>query len=821
MRIITLLSLSICLVLPQLSLAYNDKTTHPGLTEQVVEFYNLNNDLKINSADKELIIQGSVDEDIVGRPLNHFYDPVRGIGINDYRTAIDWATENNNGNEFTWGKSIEKYAKGDREGALIGLGHILHLTEDMTVPDHTRNDPHMGEGGIKGIAGTGNSPYEDWAKENKMRETMDGVADYYKSKGFSPRRGSGSIEDYFTNISAYSNNNYFSPDSIENSIYQYNFPLANRVDEKYAYGADSYFYDDHLLYNITKLENGKTIKGLVGYYDNNSTVLEDYFTRLSKMAILSGAGVVEMFFSEAEEARRDYLEAEAKRLAEEVAYEAEKNSKLNDGGFIRKIWYWTSYAVTDTASTIAGAVSNTFATIGSGIYNGGSLAFNNTKNTLNGLAYTNNELATIAGQKIEAGVEKATKTIISASKKVVLYVKENSSSYITPAVAYTPPSVQDPSPTLTPAQIEQIVAILSTPSGTNNAGQDEDDKPSRGGRSHSSVTPKVEETVSTSTATTTEDIATSTATTTEETATSTATTTDDTATTTATTTDETATTTATTTDDVATTTATTTEPVIDTEAPEFIFAISEPCLNSSPDDICLIATTTVNFIFIASSTDIAYYTINMEDEGMTATTSESNFSMDFEDRYTYQITFTATDDSGNTSEPIPANVDINTHPVVINEVAWMGTASSTYDEWIELANMTSYDIDIAGWTLTDGDDINISLADTLGAEAFYLLERTDDTTVNDITADQIYTGALRDSGEVLTLSSSLTIIDQTPSGVWAAGVGGDGKITMERSGGDGTDSSNWHTYYGDILDGVWNINGTPRAENSSYVPEMI
>ena len=31
---------------------------------------------------------------------------------------------------------------GDKAYGLEALGHVLHLLEDATVPDHTRNDPH-------------------------------------------------------------------------------------------------------------------------------------------------------------------------------------------------------------------------------------------------------------------------------------------------------------------------------------------------------------------------------------------------------------------------------------------------------------------------------------------------------------------------------------------------------------------------------------------------------------------------------------------------------------------------------------------------------
>jgi hypothetical protein len=41
--------------------------------------------------------------------------------------------------------------------------------------------------------------------------------------------------------------------------------------------------------------------------------------------------------------------------------------------------------------------------------------------------------------------------------------------------------------------------------------------------------------------------------------------------------------------------------------------------------------------------------------------------------------------------------------VVITEIAWMGTTTSSYDEWIELHNNTTGPIDLTGWTLNAAD----------------------------------------------------------------------------------------------------------------------
>jgi cardiolipin synthase len=96
--------------------------------------------------------------------------------------------------------------------------------------------------------------------------------------------------------------------------------------------------------------------------------------------------------------------------------------------------------------------------------------------------------------------------------------------------------------------------------------------------------------------------------------------------------------------------------------------------------------------------------------------------------------------------------------VVINEVAWMGTAASTYDEWIELKNNTDQDVDLNGWTLAAEDGTpSIALTGTIPANGYYLLERTDDTTVNNIPADQIYTGDLNNSSEVLILRNDVVV----------------------------------------------------------------
>lgn len=141
--------------------------------------------------------------------------------------------------------------------------------------------------------------------------------------------------------------------------------------------------------------------------------------------------------------------------------------------------------------------------------------------------------------------------------------------------------------------------------------------------------------------------------------------------------------------------------------------------------------------------------------------------------------------------------------VVINEIAWMGTVASYNDEWIELKNNTNQEINLDGWILKAIDGApEVKLTRTVLVNGFYLLERTDDNTLPDIRAEQIYTGALSNGGEKLELYDNLgNLIDSTDTlSGWPAGDNIT-KQTMERT------ASGWQTGQ--------NPGGTPGAENSS------
>jgi hypothetical protein len=136
--------------------------------------------------------------------------------------------------------------------------------------------------------------------------------------------------------------------------------------------------------------------------------------------------------------------------------------------------------------------------------------------------------------------------------------------------------------------------------------------------------------------------------------------------------------------------------------------------------------------------------------------------------------------------------------VVINEIAWMGTAVSATDEWIELYNDGAEEVSLVGWKLIADDGApSILLSGTIPANSYYLLERTDDMSVPDIAADKIYTGDLGNTGEILKLlNESGATVDTVTGGADWQNIGGynETKDTPQRQ-----------------VDGTW-LTGTPTPK---------
>jgi len=114
------------------------------------------------------------------------------------------------------------------------------------------------------------------------------------------------------------------------------------------------------------------------------------------------------------------------------------------------------------------------------------------------------------------------------------------------------------------------------------------------------------------------------------------------------------------------------------------------------------------------------------------------------------------------------------YAVRINEVAWMGSTENANHEWIELYNAAEGAVSLAGWSLTDGANLNIGLSGTIEATAYGILERTrsDGSSLGSILSS--YSGALVNTGATLTLRNAEgVIVDQVAGGTNWQNIGGD------------------------------------------------
>ena len=148
--------------------------------------------------------------------------------------------------------------------------------------------------------------------------------------------------------------------------------------------------------------------------------------------------------------------------------------------------------------------------------------------------------------------------------------------------------------------------------------------------------------------------------------------------------------------------------------------------------------------------------------------------------------------------------------VVINEIAWMGGAVSSTDEWIELYNSDGGAVDLSGWhIIADDGSPTITLSGSISPNGYFLIERTDDDTVPTVTADLIaaFGNGLLNGGETLRLKNSTDVdIDVVVGGADWVNVGGDSvtKQTAQRT------TNSWIT--GD---------GTPRVQNVAQGGEVL
>lgn len=312
--------------------AYDDTTTHPALTAEIVKLYNaMRPGSVLSEEERGWLIEGSKAEDTAPRWINHFFDPVHneawtgeneggasryavmffskfGLSQKDPLTAVKWANDDIAQGEYgyyggdnSWKTAVNALAAGDKKAAYVALGHVLHLAEDMVVPDHTRNDTHAAIAGVEGNEG---SPLENYA----MRFDMAGmqrlrIADKLIASK-TPAIGAASIEDHLTELARYSNRYFFSKDTINSPKFEN--PKIMGESNSYGMGVDEAGTTFPLVgidyswgNSGAKSSNSLSLLDKAEYYP----ILNAYFTRLSRQVVLHGVGIIDLFNRQVEDAK--------------------------------------------------------------------------------------------------------------------------------------------------------------------------------------------------------------------------------------------------------------------------------------------------------------------------------------------------------------------------------------------------------------------------------------------------------------------------------------------------------------------------------------
>lgn len=868
---------------PLFIFGYDDKTTHPLLTEQIVKFYNLHYpDKAVASDDTEAIIQGSIDEDKGTRWMQHYYDPVHNTGLTylgtKWESSRAWSQDTlaqassgqtgyamsylgflssmlgyyQSPTDYSWDRAVYEYAWGDKKRGLESLGHVLHLMEDASVPDHTRNDPHPGlENKVSQTLGSlapqqvinylgshnsfNGSPYEGFARFR--RGEVDIVKDL---KGLKPVELS-TVDGYFYDMAMYSNNNFFSRDTILTGEYLNPKILREELVDgkdgsyKIGYGRDSFgqkirlakidirFGDEELEYSLN---------------DDDNLILTDYWNHLSKQAVLHGAGVLRLFFDEVEKEKR------TKQLyAKNRSWIAKEIDRFKSRAFsIASALYGITVRETDLYADDSVPEQN-----------GTQLEFPESSSQPN--------------------VSLSAVPFVASTPSPSPLPSVRTSPSPTPRQTSAPQSsfspTTPPSPTTTPKPFAsatprpQNTWVSSGGSGGGSAANSPQQTPVP---QSSASSPSPSPSIPTSSNISTPDIdppeppvitypsddgvvfasadiifkgtAEPQSTISSSVAQTTALTAGDgtwqllisgllhgTTTVSFIASDA-----AGNNSDPAERTVT-----VDSEGPFVLLTIDE-CAHSLGSDSCMLTHGPLHLGWSTADTDIDHYAIECTQDGSPcpnfdfAETSATGttYSLPSNNR-TFVFKATAFDTAGNAGDEITKRVTIAAHPVVINEIAWSGTNAQASDEWIELYNPTARLLSLSGLTLRslDSASLNIPLSGSIAPRGFYLIERTSDTTVSDVPAQLVapFGHGLNDGGMQLgiVITDSGEVLDKTPDPNpcrgWCAGNKST-RTSMERydPAASGESRNNWDTANSMIQNGRAangsSISGTPGRRNS-------
>ena len=239
-----------------------------------------------NKKISEWIQDGADFEDKSGRFFNHFHNPYlrdqpwTEAGLSDIvlgwpvrgESALLWAqnagVSDRSNTDWSWKAARQHYylaltaaSKTDRDAELaqtfIGLGHQIHLIQDMSQPSHVRNDAHPEDFIGSFLPFRWLERLESWASENQplartfmnqpavfptmgLNTSVNGLVpitalwdtDTYTVTSTNPLTGTD------VGLAEYTNANFFSDDTINSSQPRHQFPFPSVNMQDYVLCAD-------------------------------------------------------------------------------------------------------------------------------------------------------------------------------------------------------------------------------------------------------------------------------------------------------------------------------------------------------------------------------------------------------------------------------------------------------------------------------------------------------------------------------------------------------------------------------------------------------
>ncbi|MDO8743227.1 MAG: lamin tail domain-containing protein, partial [Candidatus Azambacteria bacterium] len=149
----------------------------------------------------------------------------------------------------------------------------------------------------------------------------------------------GDLGAYFDNVAGYTNSHFFSPDTVNSAIYQK--PKIAFDDGTFAYGYD----ENGVLFDLATITTDR--KSLQNKYEiKNPQILQEYWARLSRQAVVNGAGVISLFLNQAEAAKQVEI---AKQKVDESALNKPSQTFV---GFLAGLFTTSSDSSAQPAMTI-------------------------------------------------------------------------------------------------------------------------------------------------------------------------------------------------------------------------------------------------------------------------------------------------------------------------------------------------------------------------------------------------------------------------------------------------------------------------------------